>query len=165
MMGTLVTLIAVLLLVGCAQPKPPAPRAEPPPPAISAPATTPPPAPAPVPAPQVAAPAAPAAPATPATTPAAPVAPAPDAAHPQVLYVKTHLANFREGVGTSRKILRVLRQGARLQVLESRASWLRVRLDDGQEGWIAESVTSATAPVTPARAPAPRSRPSQIARA
>ena len=74
---------------------------------------------------------------------------------PQVLYVKTHLANFREGAGTSRKILRVLRQGARLQVLETRTTWLRVRLDDGQEGWIAESVTSVTAPVTP---PARRSR-------
>jgi SH3-like domain-containing protein len=81
---------------------------------------------------------------------------------PQVLYVKTHLANFREGAGTSRKILRVLRQGARLQVLETRTTWLRVRLDDGLEGWVAESVTSVTAPVTPARAPAPRSRPFRV---
>jgi SH3-like domain-containing protein len=80
-----------------------------------------------------------------------------------VLYVKTHLANFREGAGTSRKILRVLRQGARLQVLENRTAWLRVRLDDGQEGWIAESVTSVTAPVTPASAPRPRGGPSRIA--
>jgi SH3-like domain-containing protein len=79
--------------------------------------------------------------------------------------VKTHLANFREGVGTSRKILRVLPQGARLQVLEARANWLRVRLDDGQEGWVAESVTSATAPVTPAHGPAPRARPRLTARA
>jgi SH3-like domain-containing protein len=79
-----------------------------------------------------------------------------------VLYVKTHLANFREGAGTSRKILRVLRQGARLQVLETRTTWLRVRLDDGLEGWVAESVTSPTAPITPARAPAPRVRPSRV---
>jgi SH3-like domain-containing protein len=60
--------------------------------------------------------------------------------------VKTHLANFREGAGTNVKILRVLRRGARLQVLETSSDWLRVRLDDGQEGWVAESVTSATAP-------------------
>jgi SH3-like domain-containing protein len=60
--------------------------------------------------------------------------------------VKTHLANFREGTGTSAKILRVLRQGARLQVLEAKSDWLRVRLDDNQEGWVAESVTSATTP-------------------
>jgi SH3-like domain-containing protein len=79
-----------------------------------------------------------------------------------VLYVKTHLANFREGAGTSRKILRVLRQGARLQVLETRTTWLRVRLDDGLEGWVAESVTSPTAPITPAGAPAPRVRPSGV---
>ena len=35
---------------------------------------------------------------------------------------------------------------ARLEVLETRDDWLRVRLDDGPEGWVAESVTSATAP-------------------
>jgi SH3-like domain-containing protein len=63
-----------------------------------------------------------------------------------VLYVKTHLANFREGAGTGMRILRVLRQGARLEVLEERSDWFRVRLDDGQEGWVAASVTSATAP-------------------
>jgi SH3-like domain-containing protein len=40
----------------------------------------------------------------------------------------------------------VLRQGARLQVLEAKSDWFRVRLDDNQEGWVAESVTSATAP-------------------
>jgi SH3-like domain-containing protein len=60
--------------------------------------------------------------------------------------VKTHLANFREGAGTTMKILRVLRQGTRLVVLEDRNDWLRVRLDDGQEGWVAESVASPTAP-------------------
>jgi N-acetylmuramoyl-L-alanine amidase len=60
--------------------------------------------------------------------------------------VKTHLANFREGPGTTIKILRVLRRGARLEVLETRNDWFRVRLDDGQEGWVAESVTSAAAP-------------------
>jgi SH3-like domain-containing protein len=81
-----------------------------------------------------------------------------------VLYVKTHLANFREGAGTSRKILRVLRQGVRLQVLETRTTWLRVRLDDGLEGWIAESVTSVTAPVTPARGPLPRGGSPRVAK-
>jgi SH3-like domain-containing protein len=60
--------------------------------------------------------------------------------------VKTHLANFREGAGTSMRILRVLRQGARLEILEERNDWLRVRLDDGQEGWVAASVTAPTAP-------------------
>ena len=158
-----------LVLAGCGGPKPPAPassvpRSEPGPPAVTAPATPS----ASTPTPQVTAPVTPLTPAPrgpvrQATPPSAP-APAPDPA-PQVLYVKTHLANFREGAGTSRKILRVLRQGARLQVLETRTTWLRVRLDDGQEGWIAESVTSVTAPITPARAPLPRSGSPRVARA
>jgi len=116
---------------------------------------------------------------TPAIAPApspgltAPVAPGPSASQPgpaapvpgpalEILYVKTNLANFREGAGTSMKILRVLRQGTRLQVLESRNTWLRVRLDDGKEGWVAESVTSTKAPVTPVRAPAKDRPPSEI---
>jgi SH3-like domain-containing protein len=65
---------------------------------------------------------------------------------PKVLYVKTHLANFREGAGTTMRILRVLRQGTRLEILEERDDWFRARLDDGQEGWVAASVTAATAP-------------------
>ena len=157
MMRALVALVAVLL-AGCAGPKPPAPASVPP---------------APVPAasqPSVAMPA-PTAPTTPTPDPPSTAAPAPAAPAPepapvvQILYVKTHLANFREGVGTSRRILRVLSQGERLQVLESRSNWLRVRLNDGQEGWIAESVTSATAPVTPTHAPAPGRGPSEITRA
>ncbi len=60
--------------------------------------------------------------------------------------MKTHLANLREGGGTGMKILRVLRQGTRLEVLEERQEWYRVRLEDGQEGWVAASVTAATAP-------------------
>ena len=75
-------------------------------------------------------------------------APAPPAAAPaqSILYVKVHLANFREGLGTTARILQVLRRGTRLHVLETRDDWLRVRLDDNQEGWVAESVTSTTAP-------------------
>jgi uncharacterized protein YgiM (DUF1202 family) len=151
-----------LVLAACGGPKPPAPassgpRSEPTPPAITAPATPP----AAAPAPQATGPVSPVPPAA-STAPAPVDAPAPT---PQVLYVKTHLANFREGAGTSRKILRVLRQGVRLQVLETRTTWLRVRLDDGQEGWIAESVTSVTAPVTPAHTPLPRGGSPRVAKA
>ena len=169
MTRALVAFTALVVLVGCGGPKPPAPastapRSEPAT-SVAVPQSTP---------PSGAAPASPSAPASApqtATPPAAaPPAPSPSVAPdpaqtPQVLYVKTHLANFREGAGTSRKILRVLRQGARLQVLETRTTWLRVRLDDGLEGWVAESVTSVTAPITPARAPAPRVRPTRVAAA
>lgn len=164
MTRVLVTVVA-FALVGCAT-KPPAPSAvqpsaaAPPPSASTAPA----PAPSPVPAPPPVTAPTPAASPTPSRTPApapsalpaspAPAAPAPAPTPaptaavpaPKVLYVKAHLANFRDGSGTSAKILRVLRQGTRLQVLEVRNDWLRVRLDDNQEGWVAESVTSTTAP-------------------
>jgi SH3-like domain-containing protein len=64
----------------------------------------------------------------------------------RTVYVKVSRANFREAASTTGKIVRVLRRGAHLEVLETRNDWLRVRLDDGLEGWVAESVTSDTAP-------------------
>ena len=152
MTHALVVLVA-LILSGCTA-SPPAktsgsesPPAVPlaPPPAAPAP---PPPGPSPTPPARVSAPVPPPAPAQ-AQTPAPAPRPAPAPAvapAPKVLYVKTNLANFREGAGTGMRILRVLRQGARLAVLEERQGWFRVRLDDGQEGWVAASVTLATAP-------------------
>ena len=164
MTRVLVTVVA-FALVGCAA-KPPAPpaaqpaAAPPAQPASAAPVPAPVPPPAPPPVTTSAAAASPTTSPGPAPAPSPlPVAPAPAAPAPapapaaaalvpaqRVLYVKAHLANFRDGSGTSAKILRVLRQGTRLQVLEARNDWLRVRLDDGQEGWVAESVTSPTAP-------------------
>jgi hypothetical protein len=161
MPSTLVALVVLvaMIMLGCA-PKPAAPPAVQPQAAVpSAPAA--PPAPAPVPPP--AAPAAPLPSAPPAAPPAqaapaparppAPVAtPAPAPAAPatapakKTIYVKVSQANFRAAAGTSGKILRVLRRGARLEVLETRNDWFRVRLDDGPEGWVAESVTSDTEP-------------------
>lgn len=157
MTRTLVAVVAVIL-AGCAAPstKPaatgnapsvaqPAPAAAPPPPpAAVAPA---PPAPtAPAPPPPAAAPAPPAPIRAPAPPPAPAAADPVVAPAPRTLYVKTHLANFREATGTSARILRVLRRGARLRVLETSNNWFRVRLDDGQEGWVAESVTSGVVP-------------------
>jgi uncharacterized protein YgiM (DUF1202 family) len=82
----------------------------------------------------------------------APAAPAPEADPPEqtpmesarALYIKASLANFREAPGTSGRILAVLRKGTRVDVLEARNQWYRVRLADGREGWVAESVTTAT---------------------
>jgi uncharacterized protein YgiM (DUF1202 family) len=99
---------------------------------------------APAPAPQAPAPAAPApAPAAPAATPPAPPAQAPMESA-RALFIKTSLANFREAPGTRGRILAVLRKGTRVDVLEARNQWYRVRLADGREGWVAESVTAAT---------------------
>ena len=52
------------------------------------------------------------------------------------------LANFRAAPGTSGRIVAVLRKGTRVDVLEARNQWYRVRLADGREGWVAESVTA-----------------------
>jgi hypothetical protein len=158
-LGALVVLVAMILL-GCA-PKPAAPPAvQPQAAAPTAPAASPAPAPAPPPSTQATPPpSAPPATPPPAATPAAPAParpPAPVAAPAssapatapakKMVYVKVSQANFREVAGTSGKILRVLRRGSRLEILETRNDWLRVRLDDGPEGWVAESVTSDTAP-------------------
>jgi uncharacterized protein YgiM (DUF1202 family) len=157
--------VSLLVLVGCGA-KPPAPPATAPgasstapaatPPAAPAPAPVPPPAPAPAPPPQ-ASPAPAPAPAPPPAPPQAAPAPAlapPPAAPPAVaaaptpvprtVTVKANRVNLRAGPGTTMKILRVLPQGTRLAVLEERGEWLQVRLDSGQEGWVATSVTAPT---------------------
>lgn len=99
----------------------------------------------------------PAEPARPAPTPLpapAPSTPPPaSAATPPIIarvmgtrYAKTPTANLRDAAGTMGKIVVVIRGGTKLEVLETKAGWHRVRLPDGREGWIADSVTSATPP-------------------
>ena len=126
-----------LLLVGCesAQPKK-AEQVSPPAPAAVAEA---PPAPAPAPTPAPPAPVAPAGP---------PPGQEPVTAAPQVtrvLVIRPAQANFRAAPGTNGRIVAVLRKGTRVEVLEARNQWYRVKLADGREGWIAESVAGAPA--------------------
>lgn len=65
---------------------------------------------------------------------------------PPALIVNVGKANVREKPDTKAKILQVLSKGTKLTVVSKGHQWYRVRLDDGTQGWIAESV------VTPARA-------------
>src|SRR5262249_3604756 len=142
--------LSVLVLVGCTTAKPPAPpstttAAQSAPPVAPPPASPPQPesAPPPTPPAQAAGPPPPAAGAPPApSAPQAQPAPgpppsvaAPVAPTPKIVYVKVRLANLRAGASATMKILRVLRQGTRLEILEERNDWLRVRVEDGQEGW------------------------------
>jgi SH3-like domain-containing protein len=44
------------------------------------------------------------------------------------------------------KVLVIIRRGTKLEVLDTKAGWHRVRLTEGKEGWIADSVTSEMPP-------------------
>jgi uncharacterized protein YgiM (DUF1202 family) len=58
--------------------------------------------------------------------------------------------NLRQGPSMDSKIINVLKKGTKLTVLEEKAGWLRVRLEDGTEGWVAKSMTSeGTQPKSP----------------
>ncbi|MCI0548771.1 MAG: SH3 domain-containing protein [Candidatus Rokubacteria bacterium] len=130
--------LSLFLAAGCGTTKPeeqaappPAPAEAPPVPAAAPPSPPPPAVPAPSP------PVIPDAP-----RPAAPAPPPPPAPARRVVQIKTDQANLRESPGTRGKVIRVLRKGTKLTVLEAREQWFRVRLDDGREGWVAESVTA-----------------------
>ena len=51
-----------------------------------------------------------------------------------VVFVGVQRANFRQSPDVKARILAVLTKGTKLTVLEKRAQWYRVRLDDGKEG-------------------------------
>ncbi len=131
-----VALLVALLLAGCESAPPAKSEAPSPTPAPAAQAAPAPPPPSPAPAPAAAAPPGPA----PAAAPA-PAAQPP--AVPRAMVISAVRANFRAGPGTSAKIVAVLRKGTRVEVLEERDQWYRVKLADGREGWIAESVAAA----------------------
>lgn len=100
--------------------------------------TTPAPPPPPAPGPPSAKPRPPAAPAP----PPAPESPAPTTDSPAVLLIGVPMANIRGGGDTKSRIIKSLRMGTRLTVIGRENHWYRVRLEDGTEGWVAESVTS-----------------------
>ena len=73
---------------------------------------------------------------------ASPPGPPPAPELKRTLYIKPAQANFREGPGVTARILAVLKKGTRLEVLEEENHWYRVKLADGREGWVAESVVT-----------------------
>lgn len=60
----------------------------------------------------------------------------------ELVSVRNPSVNLRAGPGTESDVQWKLTQGYPLQVLESRGNWLRVRDFEGDEGWVARSVTS-----------------------
>jgi hypothetical protein len=58
--------------------------------------------------------------------------------------------NLRQGPSMDSKIISVLKKGTKLTVLEEKVGWLRVRLGDGTEGWVAKAMTTeGTQPKSP----------------
>jgi hypothetical protein len=85
-------------------------------------------------------------PAAPPSAPPTPPAPSPAVAAPAAPAITRVIivpqANLRERGDLSAKIVRVVPKNTRVTVLGSANQWYLVRLDDGTEGWLAESVTS-----------------------
>jgi curli biogenesis system outer membrane secretion channel CsgG len=61
---------------------------------------------------------------------------------PRIVYVKWPQVGLREGPGTTFKTTIQVQKGTPLAVLEEMGHWYRVRLEDGQEGWIGKATTS-----------------------
>ncbi len=62
----------------------------------------------------------------------------------ELVSVRNANVNLRAAPGTNADVLFKLAQGYPLQVLERRGNWLRVQDFEGDEGWIARSVTGNT---------------------
>lgn len=63
-------------------------------------------------------------------------------AEPRIVYVKWPVAAIREGPGTDYKAITEIKKGATLMVIEEKGQWLKVRLEDGQEGWIGKGTVT-----------------------
>lgn len=60
----------------------------------------------------------------------------------RVVYVKWPKVSLREGPGTNFKPLMEVHKGTALAVIGEQGSWYRVKMEDGQEGWIGKGTVS-----------------------
>lgn len=81
---------------------------------------------------------------SPAPTIAPPVQVPPQASAPpsRVVYVKWTQVSLRDGPGTNFKATAQVQKGTALEVVEEKNNWYRVRLEDGQEGWVGKATVS-----------------------
>jgi uncharacterized protein YgiM (DUF1202 family) len=82
------------------------------------------------------------APTRPAPTPEREAPPTLPADAPKRLIISVGHANLREKPDGKSRILQVLAKGAKLAVVSNGNQWYRVRIDNGREGWVAESVVT-----------------------
>jgi uncharacterized protein YgiM (DUF1202 family) len=82
------------------------------------------------------------APPAPVGTPVAPAPPLPSAPAAQeparTVYVTASALNVREEPSTQAEIVSTAKRGTALSVLQGGDEWLKVRLANGREGWVAE---------------------------
>ncbi|HPR64096.1 MAG TPA: TonB family protein [Thermoanaerobaculia bacterium] len=70
---------------------------------------------------------------------------------PEFLRVFVPHANIRSGPGTDTERVAQVERWDRLQILEKRSSWFKVRLADGQEGWVYSDLVVQDRPCLPDR--------------
>lgn len=93
---------------------------------------------------------------TASSTPSPPKSPLPQA---EVIW---SYVNLREGPGINYKVIRKVKKGTPLAILEEKKEWLHVQLADGAEAWVTKAATSVavkTPAVSPSSAP-PKPSPS-----
>ena len=68
-------------------------------------------------------------------------------AHADTRYVTDMLIlSLREGPGSEYKVIRTLQSDARVEVLEENETYLRVRTEEGEQGWVARQYISSNIP-------------------
>ena len=138
LMGVLILTLAVVLLFGCAtksKTTQPEGRAEQTKPASESTAKSPEMTPSPSSQPQPQLPSQPSSP--PSNTPEVTQAPA-----QRTTEIVLASVNLRKEPSMKAKIIRVLKKGTKLIVLEEKTDWLRVRLEDGAAGWVGKLTTA-----------------------
>ncbi len=78
----------------------------------------------------------------PKMTPSPQAPPQASAPSSRVVFVKWPQVSLREGPGTNFKVTTQIQKGTALEVVEEQGQWFRVRLEDGQEGWVGRATVS-----------------------
>lgn len=60
----------------------------------------------------------------------------------KTLIIGAKAGNIRKGPSVQSEVLTVLEQGVAVELLEQQGRWIRIRLDDGREGWAHQVVFS-----------------------
>jgi uncharacterized protein YraI len=64
--------------------------------------------------------------------------------HAETITVTAMKANIRSGPGTGYKIIDETKRGENLESIKRREGWIKVRLKEGREGWVAEKLVVIT---------------------